>query len=213
MSDGVIILGAGGHAKVIADIILSRGENLVGFLDDNATGAVLGYPILGTLADIAKYQDECSFIIGIGNNQTRKGIAERSNVNWHTAIHPSAIIARDIMIGDGSVVMAGAIINPSVSIGRHCIINTATTIEHDNVLDDFVHISPNATLCGTVHIGSSSHIGAGTVITNNTSICEGCIVGAGAVVVNDLNQRGLYVGVPAIMKKALSADIDFEAYK
>ncbi len=197
MFNGILILGAGGHAKVIADIILSRGEKLIGFLDDNAKGTVLGYPILGTLDDISKYKDNCSFIIGIGNNQTRKKIAERYMVKWYTAIHPDVSIARDVIIGEGTVIMARAVVNPSVHIGKHCIINSAAVIEHDNKIGDFVHISPNATLCGTVNIDELTHIGAGATVKNNISICGGSIIGAGAVVVHNIIESGTYVGIPA----------------
>lgn len=197
MSDGIIVIGAGGHAKVIADIILCCGDNLVGFLDDKVVGEVFGYPIIGTIADVNKYQDDCFFVMGIGNNELRKAIAEQNNVRWHTAVHPSAIIARDATIGEGSVVMAGAIINASAVIGRHCIVNTAAVIEHDSVIGDYVHISPKATLCGTVNIGELTHIGAGVTVKNNTSICNGCLIGMGATVVKNIEETGTYVGSPA----------------
>ena len=197
MTDGIIILGAGGHAKVVADIVLSCGEKLFGFLDDNEVGDVLGFPILGTLKDITKYQAKGSFVIGIGDNQTRKNIVERYALNWYTAIHPKAIIARDVIIGEGSVVMAGAVINPSARIGKHCIINTAAVVEHDNAIGDYAHISPNATLCGSVSIGALTHIGAGAVVKNNTAVCNDCKVGAGAAVVNDIIDSGTYAGVPS----------------
>ena len=199
MSDGIIILGAGGHAKVIADIVLSRGEKLIGFLDDNASGEVLGYPILGKIADSTRYAESCSFIIGIGSNETRKRIAETYKLNWHTAAHPRAVIARDVHIGEGTVVMAGAVINPSSVIGRHCIINTSAVVEHDNNIGDYTHISPHATLCGTVSVGERTHIGAGATVKNNISICSGCVIGAGAVVVKDVAISGTYIGVPAKM--------------
>lgn len=197
MPDKIIIIGASGHSKVIADIVLSSGNALVGFLDDNVTGTVMGFPVLGMLADIIKYQDNYSFIIGIGNNHTRKIIAEKHDVIWSTAIHPSAILARDVCIGAGAVVMAGAIVNPSATIGKHCIINTGAVLEHDNTLGDYVHISPHATLCGTVNIENLTHIGAGAVIKNNIGICENCIIGAGAVVVRDITEPGTYIGAPA----------------
>lgn len=201
MSEGVIILGAGGHAKVIADIILTRGEKLIGFLDDNASNDILGYPVLGRICDINKYADNHTFVIGIGNNHVRKSISEKYSVNWYTAIHPDAIVARNVEICDGSVVMARTVINPSTRIGRHCIINTAVVVEHDNIIDDYVHISPNATLCGTVHIGELTHIGAGATVKNNVSICGNCIIGAGAVAVKDILEKGVYVGMPAGLLK------------
>lgn len=192
----VVIIGAGGHAKVIADIIIKRGETLVGFLDDHLSGIVLGYPILGTLSDINKYED-CMFTIGIGDNHIRKKIAESQNLKWYTAIHPAACIGDEVEIGEGSVVMARAVINPSAKVGKHCIINTASVVEHDNIIEDYTHISPSATLCGTVRVGTMTQVGAGATIKNNISVCSGCIVGAGAVVVKNLTEPGIYIGVPA----------------
>jgi len=197
MQADVIILGAGGHAKVIADIILKAGDHLVGFLDDFKTGEILGLPILGKFNDILKFSNNYSFIIGIGSNQIRKQLAEKYYVSWYTAIHPSAIIANDVIIGVGTTIMAGAIINPSTVIGNHCIINTGAVVEHDNIIANYVHISPNATLCGTVSIGEKAHIGAGATIKNNTSICNDCIIGAGAVVLQNIVKTGVYAGVPA----------------
>jgi len=197
MPKKVVILGAGGHAKVIADIILSSNDVLIGFLDDVKEGYVFGFPVIGKIDEIHKYDNNYSFVIGIGNNRIRKQVVDRYNVCWHTAIHPSAIIARDVSIAEGTVIMAGAIINPSTIIGKHCIINTGAIIEHDNKIADFVHISPNAILCGTVSVGCQTHIGAGAKIINDISICPEAIVGAGAVVVNDIIEAGTYVGVPA----------------
>lgn len=197
MSDGIIILGAGGHAKVIADIVLSRGDKLIGFLDDNASGEVLSYPILGKIADAIRYTESCFFIIGIGNNQTRKKLADTYELSWYTAIHPTAVIARDVSICEGTVIMADVVINPSSVIGRHCIINISAVIEHDNNIGDFAHISPHATLCGTVRVGELTHIGAGATVKNNTSVCSDCVIGAGATVVKNITVPGIYAGVPA----------------
>ena len=92
--------------------------------------------------------------------------------------------------------MANAVINASADIGKHCIINTGAVIEHDNVIEDYVHVSPHATLCGTVHVGKLTHIGAGAVIRNNRHVAADCTIGAGGVVVKDINESGTYIGVP-----------------
>lgn len=193
----VIIIGASGHAKVIADIIIKSGDNVVGFLDDNTAlpEKIIGIPYLGLISEVSKYKDTYSFVIGIGNNQIRKKIAQQYHVNWHTAIHPSAVIAMDTHIGEGTVVMANAVINPSATIGKHCIINTGAVIEHDNCLADYVHVSPNTTLCGTVSIGEQTHIGAGAVIKNNTDVCSNVVIGVGGVVIRNIEESGTYVGV------------------
>lgn len=198
MHKSVVILGAGGHGRVIADIIVSAGDQVYGFLDDDdkLDRTISGFPILGKLEDVSKYKEAHTFVIGVGSNKIRKQISELDSVNWHTAIHPSAVVARDVIFGTGSVVMAGAIINTGTNIGRHCIINTGAIIDHDNLLSDFVHISPGATLCGTVSVGELTHIGAGAVVRNNIMITHSCIIGAGAVVVNDIKEPGIYVGIP-----------------
>ena len=194
----VVIIGASGHAKVIADIVIKNGDKLVGFLDDNTElpDSIIGYPYLGVIDNYVDYSEICYFIIGIGSNSIRKKIAERLNVKWYTAVHPSAQVAIDTQIGEGTVVMANAVINTSAKIGMHCIINTASVVEHDNVIGNYVHISPNAVLCGTVVVGELTHIGAGTTVKNNISICDNVVIGAGGVVVKDVTEKGTFIGVP-----------------
>ncbi len=193
----VVIIGAGGHGKVIADIIEKSGDTVIGFLDDNPpSNQILNYPMLGVTSDCKKYTDK-KFIIAIGNNKIRQIIATQYKLDYYTAIHPNAIIARDVVIGEGTCVMAGAVINVSTQIGKHCIINSGSVVEHDNVLGDFVHLSPKAALCGTVCVGDCTHIGAGATIRNNTSITKNCVIGVGAAVVEDIMQEGTYCGVPA----------------
>ena len=206
MNKNVVIIGAGGHAKVIADIIDKSKDIVVGFLDDNKTkGDIIikekQYRVIGKIDDCTKIQlkyPEMEFVIAIGNNKVRKQIAERyENLKFYTAIHPSGQIALDVEIGEGTVIMANTSINTSAKIRRHCIINTGAIVEHDNILEDYVHVSPNATLCGTVQIGELTHIGAGTTVRNNISICHDCIIGAGSVVVKNINEPGTYIGIPA----------------
>ena len=134
--------------------------------------------------------------MAIGNNHVRETLAETLKVDWYTAIHPSAQIGIDVVIGEGTAVMANAVINPGARIWKHCIVNTASVIEHDNRIEDYVHVSVGAKLGGTVKLGKSSWIGIGAMVKNNLSICSGCLVGAGGVVVKDLFEPGTYVGVP-----------------
>lgn len=200
MNKKVIVIGASGHGKVIADIIVKSNDIVVGFLDDgiSAGTSILGFPVLGKTSDCINYPD-CEFVIGIGNANIRRNITETygSKVKWYTAIHPSAIIALDVTICEGSVIMANTVINASTQIGQHCIINTGAIIEHDNIIEDFVHISPNATLCGVVHVGENTHIGASATVKNVINITSDVIVGAGSVVIKDIDEKGTYVGVPA----------------
>jgi len=202
MRKEVVIVGAGGHAKVVADIIEKSGDICIGFLDDGKAAGekVLDKCVLGKVCDAHKFKDKL-FFIAIGNNAIREDISKKlSDYNFYTAIHPTAVIGSYAAIGEGTCVMPYAVINSSASIGRHCIINTSSIVEHDCVLDDFVHISPNATLCGNVNVGKLTHIGACAVVINNISITQSCIVGAGGVVVKNINDSGVYMGVPARIK-------------
>ena len=200
MSDSVIIIGAGGHGKVIADIIESNGNYVKGFLDDNDNvqgKSIIGFPVLGKTADYVNYQD-CEFVIAVGNPNVRQKIADALDVKWHTAVHPRAVISKlDVEIGEGTVIMANAVVNPSAKIGKHCIINTGAVVEHDNILRDYVHISPNAVLSGTVTVGKATHIGAGACTKQVINIAPNCIIGAGSVIVKDITESGTYVGNPA----------------
>ena len=192
MAQRVVIIGAGGHGKVVADIVRACGDAVVGFLDDEPGKE----NVLGPLSSARNYSD-CRFVIAIGSNETRKRLADALSVRWYTAIHPTAVISPSASIGAGTVVMANAVVNAEAVIGAHCIVNTAAVVEHENVLADFVHISPNAALGGNVHVGECTHVGIGASVKNNVSICGGCTIGAGAAVVKDIDAAGIYVGVPA----------------
>lgn len=203
MNKKVIIIGAGGHAKVVADIIEKSGDQIIGFLDDRiekGTKVIGDYKVIGNLnnkCQLSITNSNYEFIIAIGNNQTRKEISNTPNLKFYTAIHPSAQIGLDVEIKEGTVIMANACINSSAKIGKHCIINTGAIIEHDNKIEDFVHISPNVSLGGTVKIGENTHVGIGSIIKNNITVCKNCTIGAGAVVVKDILKAGTYIGVPA----------------
>lgn len=211
MVKNVIIIGAGGHAKVIADIIEKSGDNLIGFLDDSEEMQKKiiynNKKVIGKIEDCHNYQN-ILFIVGIGNNHTRKKIVEKYNLNWYTAIHPNAIIANCVTIGEGSAIMAGAIVNVCTTIGEHCIINTKSSIDHDNLIGNYVHISPGATLAGTVVIKELNWICANATIINNITIEKNNIIGAGAVVIKSItNSNETYIGVPA---KKLMKQVTYE---
>lgn len=202
MQEKVIIIGASGHARVIADIVKASGDEVVGFLDDNQElqGKIIfeNKSVLGTTQenDVLKYTDYY-FIIGIGSNRVRKLISEKyPSLKWYTAIHPSAIIGSNVEIGEGTAIMAGTVINIGSRIGRHCIVNTASSLDHDNILEDYVHISPGSHLAGTVKIGESTWICSGVTIINNITIGNDNIIGAGATVIRNVDEPGTYVGVP-----------------
>jgi len=202
MSEKVIVIGGGGHAKVVIDCIQAAGNTVAGILDDGLEpgGTVLGIPVLGSICAYENHTD-CSFITAIGSGSVRRRMAETIPVRWHTAIHPRAVISPYAEIGVGTVVMANAVINAGASVGKHCIINTGAIVEHDDVLDDYVHISPAAALGGTVRIGAETHIGIGAFVRNNITIGSGCVIGAGAIVVKNCLESGTYVGIPACRKE------------
>ena len=194
----IVILGAGGHAKVVADILLSCGHSVKGFLDDRVTGAVLGLPVLGRLEDAPRFSF-CRFVIGIGDNALRESLAARFNLPWHTAVHPAAVVSREAEIGEGAVIMAQAVVGPSARVGRHVIVNTAAVAEHDYVVEEFAHLSPRAVLCGGVQVGRRAHIGAGAVVLPGLSLCADTVAGAGAVVTANVDVPCVMAGVPARM--------------
>ncbi len=204
MKKNVVIIGASGHGKVIADIIIKSGDSILGFLDDNKNkgDTFCGYPILGKSTDYKRFQKKCEFVIAIGNADIREKISLLChNVKWYTAIHPQSVISTiDVSIGEGTVVMANVVINSGASIGKHCIINTSSVVEHDNNICDFVHVSVGTKLAGTVSVGKKTWIGIGATVKNNTTICGNCMIGAGAVVVNNIDCEGTYIGVPAKKK-------------
>lgn len=199
MSKSVVIIGASGHGKVIADIVLKSGDKVIGFLDDGIEKGklIVGFEVLGKISDYKNYSD-CEFVIAIGDPHIREKIADALNVKWYTAIHPTAVISSlDVEIGEGTVVMANAVINSCAKIGKHCIINTGAIVEHDNILSDYVHLSPNVALAGMVSVGKSTHIGTGACTKQVVNIASNCIIGAGSVIVRDINESGTYIGVPA----------------
>lgn len=201
MCNRLVIIGAGGHGKVVADIALKNGYSDIVFVDDGAKGTCMGFSIVGTTEKLACLNDgRTDFVIAVGNNAIRKQIAKQHSLPWATLVHPAAQIGVGVKISSGTVVMAGAVINPCTTIGKHCIINTCSVVEHDNMLADYVHISPRAALGGTVCIGEETHVGIGSVVRNNIEICKNCIIGAGAVVVKNIEISGIYVGVPARKK-------------
>ena len=195
----VIIVGASGHGKVVADIVMKSGDKVIGFLDDNPEIGNLfcGFPVLGSTDEWKKVQNRY-FIIAIGNPSIRKNLSRIIQGAFYTAIHPSAQISLlDVKIGEGTTIMANVVVNSGAHVGKHCIINSAAVVEHDNHISDFVHISVGAKVAGTVDIGTRTWIGMGACINNILSICSDCMIGAGAVVVKSIERSGTYVGVPA----------------
>lgn len=191
------IIGASGHGKVIADIARKNGYKEIVFLDDNKDLRECGgYPVTGSSSD-ANHID-ADVIVGIGNTDIRKRIQESiPERKLATLVHPNAVVADDVVLGVGTVVMAGAVINSGTKIGKGCIINTCSSVDHDCIVEDYVHVSVGSHLCGTVSIQQGTWVGAGAIVSNNIFICEDCMLGAGTVVVKNIMKPGIYTGLPA----------------
>lgn len=192
----MVLYGASGHAKVVIETLLASGISIAGIYDDNESiMSILAIDVLG------KYTPEVfpdqPRIITIGSNSTRKKIVQRLSCRFGKAIHPKASISPTSVIGDGTVIMGGVVINADSIIGEHTIVNTSCSIDHDSVLDDFVHISPGAILCGGVRVGEGTHVGAGSTIIQNIKVGKWVTIGAGSVVVDDVPDFAVVLGVPA----------------
>jgi len=198
-----VIIGAGGHGKVVADILLSGGFSVAGFVDDDPISwgkTILGLPVLGATEDFRRFEP-AGLVIAIGSNAARREIVGLlgSGVQdmWANAVHPRAIVASSARLGRGIVIAAGAVVNPDCELSDHCIINTGATVDHDSRIGPFVHLAPGAHLAGGVTVGEGAFLGIGSVVTPGCSIGEWATIGAGAVVVNDVPAEAVAKGVPA----------------
>lgn len=195
MENKVILYGASGHCKVIIDILECSNVGIKNIVDDNPKSTtILGKSVVHS-SEIS-LQPTDSVILSIGNNKVRKKLSNQFNVNFVTAIHPTAIVSQHNSIGAGTVVMAGAIINPDATIGNHCIINSGAVVEHDCIIENYVHISPNASLAGGVEVGEGSQVGIGATIIQGIKIGKWVVIGAGAVIINDVPDHSVVVGNP-----------------
>lgn len=193
----VIVLGAGGHAKVVVSTLRAAGHSVLALYDRDPAKAgthVLGAPVL--------LQDDLpasgAAVIGIGGNSTRRALAVQfPGLEWLTVVHPAAWVDPSSTLGPGTVVFAGAIVQPSSTLGAHVIVNTAATVDHDCLVGDFVHLAPGTHLAGDVHVGEGSFLGIGVTTIPGTRIGRWAMVGAGGVVVRNLPDGVKAVGVPA----------------
>lgn len=198
----LVLIGASGHGKVCADIARKAGYEKILFLDDNRElSFCAGYPVVGPIEEFRKYFSvSTSFFVAIGNPSIRQRVTEeveREQGQIAVLIHPSAVVGDDVGIGNGTAIMAGAVLNSGTVIGKSVIINTASSVDHDCCIGDYVHVSVGARIAGTVNIGARTWVGAGAVVINNLNICSDCMIGAGATVVKDISKAGTYVGIPA----------------
>jgi len=200
MGDSVIVIGGGGHAKVVVSTLLDAMIEVQAIYDDNPTkwGTDLcGVRIVGPVSELDG-SSEGKAVLAIGDNRTRSAVATRfQNLNWLTLVHPRAIVHSTASIGKGSVIFAGAVVQPDVVIGDHCIINSNATVDHDCRIYDCAHVGPGACLAGEVSVREGAFLGAGVVAIVGTTIGEWSIVGAGGVVVRDIPANVTAVGIPA----------------
>jgi UDP-perosamine 4-acetyltransferase len=205
----VVGIGAGGHARVVLDILHLIGRfDIVGLTDRDpkrAGARMSGVTVLGgdeLLAGLHEGGVTGAFLAigGVGDNRPRLAAWERATaLGFHMieAVHPRAIIARSVVHGPGLQAMAGVIINPGARLGLDCIVNTGAIVDHDAEIGDHVHIAPGATLSGGVRLGDLVHVGTGAVIKEGITVGAGAIVAAGAVVVHDVPAGAVVMGVPA----------------
>jgi sugar O-acyltransferase (sialic acid O-acetyltransferase NeuD family) len=204
LDGAILIVGAGGHAKVVADILLCQGLFVLGFLDDDPGTwghRRLGLPVLGAI-DTYVAHNPAGLVMGIGDNRARQQVVQRlglqaANLLTIQAIHPRATLARSAHVGRGVVVAAGAVINPDTRLGDYAIVNTGVTVDHDCVVEDYAHLAPGSHISGGVHIGIGALLGVGACAVPGRVVGEWAVVGAGAAVVRDIPAGVIARGVPA----------------
>jgi len=197
----LLIIGAGGHGKVVADVASKINMySDIAFLDDDTTIEAVGrYQCEGTVDKLKMESKQTEVFVAIGNAITRRKVmnfVEEEGFPIPTLIHPCAVLGEEVTVEYGTVVMAGAVINSGAKIGKGVIVNTSSSVDHDCAIDDFVHVAVGAHVAGTVHVGENSWIGAGAVLSNNITLTSDVVIGAGGVVIKDILKPGTYVGVP-----------------
>ncbi len=198
----VIILGNGGHSKVIQEMIRSLNFRIIAVLDGKYIEQTIENGInYAPIKSIDEYlKPEVRVVLAIGDNTSRKKVSEQLSLHpekYLTVTHPSAIVSPTARIGVGTVIMPNTVINARARVGSHCIINTGAIIEHDSKINNYCHVSPNATLTGNVSTGEGVHIGASVTVIPGISIGSWSVVGAGATVIEDIQAFSTAVGCPA----------------
>lgn len=207
----IIIIGAGGHAKVAIDTLNAMGVSIIGITDQDSSthgSTVCRLPVLGDDHEITKYPtDRVRLVNGVGSTRVSKlrqrlfQQFQKQGYVFHTLIHPSAIIGTDASLGEGVQIMAGAIVQPECRLGDNIIVNTGAQIDHDCIIGNHVHIAPGAILSSGVRVGKMSHVGAGATVIQNITIGDESMIAAGAVVVRDVPNKAQVAGVPANLVK------------
>jgi UDP-perosamine 4-acetyltransferase len=202
----VVVLGGGGHSRVVIDTLLAIGRDVVGLIDPNSAigESVLGVPALGDDDVLSTFEPgsiDLANGVGSTHDPTRRADLFRRwtelGHRFTSLVHPTAVVARDVTIHAGAQLMAGVIVQTGSSIGENSILNTAASIDHDCVIGAHVHIAPGATLSGGVVVGEGAHIGTGAIAIHGVRIGNRATIGAGAAVIGDVPDGVVAVGVPA----------------
>ncbi len=211
----IFVYGAGGHGKVVADILLRRGESeFVGFVDDREElwgSNVIGFPVLGGGSWLRCEASHSCVVaaLGVGDNQSRQLLAERCaswNIELLTVVHAAATVSQSARLGRGTAVMAGTIINSDARVGAGVIVNSGAVVEHEVEIGDYAHVAPRAAMGGASRLGAFSHLGLGAVVLPCIHVGSHTMVGAGAVVVKDLPDGVVAIGVPARIRRELDQE-------
>jgi len=194
----VHVVGAGGHAKVVVATLRAAGCDVEAAWDDDTRrvgGEVLGVPVRGTVDALPA---EARVVVAIGSNARRKAVAERLGGRpFASVVHPSAVVHPSVVIGPGTVVFAGAVVQPDTRLGAHVIVNTGASVDHDSVLEDFVHVAPGVRLAGTVSLREGAFLGIGACAVPGAEVGAWATVGAGGVVVTPIPSGATAIGCPA----------------
>ena len=202
----IVVIGGGGHAKVLISLLKKLGWEVLGYTDGQDRGFVLGIPYLGddrVLAGVLSTHQHCSAVIGLGKVDASAARAQLQRdiralgYDYPVVVSSRAVVNEGVVLGVGTVVLDGAVVNSGTVAGGLCILNTNSTVEHDCRLGDNVHVAPGATVSGGVTIGDDCMIGAGSTIIQGVTVCPSCLIGAGSTVIKDLDIAGVYVGNPA----------------
>jgi len=208
----ILLLGGGGHCKVVIDTITAVGEySIAGIIDvrEKVGSVINNVPVIGTdqmIADIFRQgiTHACITVGSVGNPQKRISlyrILKKIGYSFPNLVHPDAILAPSVSMGEGNYIAPRVIINSDVQLRNNCIINTGAIIEHDCILGDFVHIAPGAVLSGAVRVGNYSHVGAGSSVIENITIGEDTIIGAGSAVVHSISSKVVAYGNPCVEQR------------
>ena len=213
----IVIVGAGGHGKVVADIVERQGRySIAGWVDSGREPGErhCGYAVLGPvedLPDLAARYPVAGALLALGDNGARRAMAERlarevPDLAFVTAVHPSAAVGKGARLGQGTVVMAQAVVNSDAVVGAHCILNTASSLDHDCRMDDFASLAPGVAVGGDASIGTCAAVSIGATVLHGVSVGAHTVVGAGAVVIRDLPGHCVAYGVPARMVRTRGED-------